>query len=140
MKPLAPVSDIMTKNLVKLNKGDSLAKAELLFSKNKIRHIPVVEHQKVVGIVSYSDLVKVCAKEFHCKSEASVAEIYDRYAVEDVMSENVVCVLSFTPIKEVARLFITSDFRSLPVVYNEQLVGIVTSTDVIRYLYEHIDF
>jgi CBS domain-containing protein len=49
----------MTKNIIKLNLSDELTKAEELFKKHKIRHIPVVSDNKIVGMLSYTDLLRV---------------------------------------------------------------------------------
>jgi signal-transduction protein with cAMP-binding, CBS, and nucleotidyltransferase domain len=52
MKQKVPVSTIMTKNVIKLNLTDDLTKAEMLFKKNHIRHIPVVKGNKIIGMLS----------------------------------------------------------------------------------------
>jgi signal-transduction protein with cAMP-binding, CBS, and nucleotidyltransferase domain len=59
MKQNVPVSIIMAKNIIKLNLSDDLTKAEVLFKKHKIRHIPVVNEYKIVGLLSYTDLLRV---------------------------------------------------------------------------------
>jgi CBS domain-containing membrane protein len=59
MKENVKVSEIMTKNIVKLNLADELTKAEQLFKKHKIRHIPVVDGNKIAGMLSYTDLLRV---------------------------------------------------------------------------------
>lgn len=64
MKSVVPVSKIMTQNVIKLNVYDSLTKAEQLFKKHRIRHIPVVSGSKMVGIISYTDLLEVAVADF----------------------------------------------------------------------------
>ena len=59
MKEQVPVSSIMTKNIIKLNLTDDLTKAEALFISNKIKHIPVVNDCKIVGILSLNDMLIV---------------------------------------------------------------------------------
>ena len=59
MKKQVPVSTIMTKNVIKLNLSDDLTKAEMLFKKHRIRHIPVVSDDEVVGMLSYTDLLRL---------------------------------------------------------------------------------
>ena len=53
MKQRVPVSQIMSKELITLTPTQSLYDAERLFKKHNIRHIPVVEGDKIIGIVSY---------------------------------------------------------------------------------------
>lgn len=59
MKQRTPVSAIMTKNIIGLKKSDDLQYAETLFNKHKIKHIPVVSGKAVIGMLSYSDLLKI---------------------------------------------------------------------------------
>ena len=137
MKPIVPVSKIMTRNVVKLNVHDSLTKAEQLFKKHRIRHIPVVSGSKVVGIISYTDLLKIAVADYTDDDLSVVTTTYNMFSLEQVMTKDVVTVLSYTSIKEVAEIFVSNDFRALPVLYEDQLVGIVTTTDIIKYLLKY---
>ena len=59
MKRLEPISKIMTKELITLSLNDDLYEAEKLFKENHIRHIPIVEGEKIIGMLSYSDLKRI---------------------------------------------------------------------------------
>ena len=59
MKQRIPVSTIMTKNVVKINVTDELTKAESLFKKFHIRHIPVMNGNTILGMLSYTDLLRI---------------------------------------------------------------------------------
>lgn len=137
MKPLVPVSQIMTRNVIKLNIDDSLPKAEQLFKTHKIRHIPVTSGTKVVGILSNADLLRAAQADFSDDDTTATPTRYHKASVQQVMTKEVTTVLSYTSIKEVAEIFVASEFRALPVVYEDRLVGIVTTTDIIRYLLAH---
>lgn len=135
MKPTVPVSNIMTKNLVKLNLDDSLTKAESLFKKHKIRHIPVVEGKKIVGILSYTDLLRISFADATDDDGTEVeTTIYDMFSIEQVMTSQIVSLDVDDYIKDAAEIFTKAEFHALPVLKNESLVGIVTTTDVIKYL------
>ena len=139
MKPIVPVSTIMTKNVVVLNINDSLSKAEDLFRKHKIRHIPVVSGKNVVGIISDSDLLKASLADYSDDETQITTTLYNMFTLEQVMTKNITTVVSFASVKEVAEIFAQNDFRALPVTYENQLVGIVTTTDIITYLLKHYD-
>lgn len=124
----------MTENVVKLNINDSLSKAEQLFKKHHIRHIPVVNGSEVVGILSYTDLLKVAIVDYAEDDSEIVTTTYNLFSLEQVMTKDVVTVVSYTSIREVAQIFLDNDFRALPVLYEDNLVGIVTTTDIIKYL------
>src|SRR5690606_8004282 len=127
----------MTRIVIKLNVPDYLTKAEQLFEKHRIRHIPVVSGSKVVGIISYTDLLKIAVADYTDDDLSVVTTMYNMFSLEQVMTKDVVTVLSYTSIKEVAEIFVSNDFRALPVLYEDQLVGIVTTTDIIKYLLKY---
>ena len=137
MKQQVPVATIMTKNVVKLNVADDLTKAESLFKKNHIRHIPVVVGNKIVGMLSYTDLLRISFADAVDDDEMEVdVTVYNMFSVEQVMAKKLVTVSPDTTIKEVAEILASREFHALPVCEGDLLVGIVTTTDVIKYLIE----
>jgi len=135
MKQKVPVSSIMTKEVVKLNLSDDLTKAEKLFKKHHIRHIPVVNGNKIVGMLSYTDLLRISFADAVDDDEMEIdVTVYNMFSVEQVMARKLVVVSPETTIKEVAEILSTREFHALPVVEDELLVGIVTTTDLIKYL------
>lgn len=137
MKQKVPVSTIMTKNVVKLNLSDDLTKAEMLFKKHHIRHIPVVYSNKIVGMLSYTDLLRISFADAIDDDEDVVdTTVYNMFTVEQVMAKKIVSISPDTTIKEAAEILATKEFHALPVCEGELLVGIVTTTDLIKYLIE----
>ncbi|GAA4932776.1 CBS domain-containing protein [Algibacter agarivorans] len=131
----APISMIMTENVITLKKNDNLEKAEHLFKKHHIRHIPVVSGNVVVGMLSYSDLLRLSFADVTDNKDENVdALVYNMFTIKQVMKNNIVTVSSSNSIKEVAEILATREFHALPVVDNNILVGIVTTTDLIKYL------
>lgn len=131
----APISMIMTAPVITLKKTDNLEKAEHLFKKHHIRHIPVVTDNVIVGMLSYTDLLRLSFADFTDKTiDDSDALVYNMFTIKQVMSQNIVTVSSSSSIKEVAEIFATKEFHALPVVDNNKLVGIITTTDIIKYL------
>lgn len=131
----APVSMIMTSPVVTLKKQDSLEKAEKLFKKHHIRHIPVVSEDVVVGMLSYTDLLRLSFADVTDNvDEDADALVYNMFTIKQVMKKNIITVSSSNSIKEVAEILATKEFHALPVVDNNKLVGIVTTTDLIKYL------
>jgi len=135
MKRGTPISAIMTKNVITLNKTDSLETAELLFKQNKIRHIPVVSGKSIKGMLSLTDLLRISFADAVDETEDYVDTIvYNMFTIEQVMAKNLISVTSTTTIKEVAEILAKNEFHAIPVVDNNKLVGIVTTTDLINYL------
>ncbi|MGV1010901.1 MAG: CBS domain-containing protein [Flavobacterium sp.] len=137
MKQIVPVSTIMTKNVVKLLLSDDLTKAESLFKKHHIRHIPVVNGNLIVGMLSYTDLLRISFADAIDEEEQEIdVTVYNMFSVEQVMARNLVKVTPDTSIREVAQILSKSEFHALPIVEGDLLVGIVTTTDLIKYLLE----
>ncbi len=137
MKKRTPVSKIMSTNLVTLSSIDDLTTAEELFKTHEIRHIPVVQGEEIIGMLSHTDLLRVSYAETVQEYETEVDIVLNSiFTIEQVMTKNVVTVNASDTIKEVAEVLSTREFHALPVVENSVLVGIVTTTDLIKYLLE----
>ncbi|TXE17045.1 CBS domain-containing protein [Psychroserpens burtonensis] len=137
MKKRTPISAIMTTNVITLNLTDNLETAESLFKKNKIRHIPVVSGDHIIGMLSYTDLLRISFADSVNEDEQDVdTVVYNMFTIEQVMAKNLVSVTSNSTIKEVAEILSKKEFHALPIVDDNKLVGIVTTTDLINFLIE----
>lgn len=133
----AQITKIMTSPVITLNTNDDLEKAESLFKKNKIRHIPVVHGKHIVGILSYTDLLRLSFADItdNPNTPADVL-VYNMLTIGQVMKRNVVTVNTSNTIQDVAEILAVEEFHALPVVDKNCLVGIITTTDLIKYLLE----
>jgi CBS domain-containing membrane protein len=139
MRTIEPVSSIMSKDIIALHRDDDLETAELLFKRHKIRHIPVVDKDIIIGMLSYTDLLRISFADAVDSYETDVDTlVYNMFTIEQVMAKNIVSVPSTTSIKEVAELLAKKEFHALPVVDKGILVGIVTTTDLINYLLKQL--
>lgn len=131
------VKTIMTRDPVKIHLKTSISSIGAIFSKGKFHHLPVVNGNELIGIVSYFDLIRVSFEQsFGVSDEKAVYAVLDHLLdVKAIMTENPIFILESQTIHEAAEKLSTGEFHSLPVV-NEahELVGIVTSTDLIKYL------
>ena len=134
MKQRVPISQIMAKVLIAVPTTKKISEVNQLLKDYDIRHIPVVESNRLVGIISVKDVLKIGYGAGEMDQDALNA-IYDAYKLEDIMTKNPVVASDETLIKEVAEMFSKQHFHSLPIVdKNQELVGIVTTTDLINYL------
>ena len=135
MNRLEPISKIMTKKLVTLTLFDDLYIAEKLFKENHIRHIPIVEDEHIIGMLGYSDLERISFLDSFDANETKVDNaIYNMLNIGQLMVKNLIKVNSATTIKSVVEILSKNEFHALPVVENNILVGIVTTTDILKYL------
>ena len=135
MKKREPVSHIMTRDLFTLNHTNSLEDAEKLFHEHKVRHLPVVTGDKLIGMLSLTDLQRISFVDNFGDGEDMVdTAVFKLLSIEQVMASNPVYISSETSIKEVAEILSKQEFHALPVVDDAKLVGIVTTTDLIKFL------
>lgn len=132
MKKRVPVSQIMTKEVITLQPHQSLQDAERLYEEYGIRHIPVVEGDKVVGVLSKSDLLKITYVDVANDNSKNI--IYDMYTIPQVMTKNPLTMDVDVTIREAAEILNEQSFHSMPVTENGKLVGMLTTTDFINYL------
>ena len=120
---------IMTHDVVTVSPEDNLtAVQDILFGRG-FHHIPVKEpkSEKLAGIITSFDLLKLNKS----------AEEYKDIKVRDVMTTKVITLESHELIGAAAMIFMRHLFHGLPIVNDRyQLVGIVTTHDVLKYLYD----
>jgi CBS domain-containing protein len=138
MKRNEPISRIMSTQLVTVHHGEPVSKVRQIIREHGFHHVPVVSGQKLVGIVSYSDVLRVSFGDAFKTDERTVDATLDHtMTLEDLMQKDPISVREDAPIREAAQILAQGKFHSLPVVSDGQkLVGMVTSTDLIRYLLE----
>ncbi len=133
MKKREPVSKIMSDQLISVNTTQKLREVEAIIDENNIRHVPVVSGDKVIGLISKTDLERVSFVNTIDGSNLGTS-MYDVLSIEQVMSKNLKTVQESDTIHDVAEILTKNEFHALPVLEGDKLKGIVTSTDLIQYL------
>ncbi len=128
------VRDAMTPEVVTLEPDDSAVRALGLCREYGIRHLPVVENGRLVGLVSDRDLRDVSPPRGTGDEENTLGWV----CVRDIMSTNLVTIHPLDTIEHAARDIHAHKFNCLPVVAEGELVGIITSSDMTRILIELI--
>jgi CBS domain-containing protein len=128
------VREIMMGSPVTMKREDTLGLANDVISLGRIRHIPVVEDGRLVGLLSERDLMGAAATTIFGLKQRSKSALLKSVLVKDVMKKRVVTVKPDTSIKETARLMKEKKIGCVPVVNEGNLVGLVTTTDILRYV------
>ncbi len=128
------ITEIMSKNPITVNPSQSLYEVENLLNKHNIRHIPVVDEDRLIGVISRSDLLKISVSDLNEEEDGVESVLFDNFSISQVMTKMPVFIDINYSIKEAAKLLSQQSFHSLPVVDEGKLIGIVTSTDLIKYL------
>lgn len=130
MKKREPVSHIMSKHVTTVSIKDSLKDAYHKMKEGHIRHIPVVSGDKLVGILSMTDIMRI---SFGTDEDID-ASVFEMFTIEQLMKNNPKSVSPDDEIRNVADMLTHEEFHALPVTENGNLVGIVTTTDLIKFL------
>ena len=128
------VRKIMMGSPVTLTPDDTLDLANNVISLGRIRHIPVVENGKLVGLLSERDLIGAAANRIFGLNQKSKSALLKTESVKSIMKKRLVTVTPDTPIKDAARLMADKKIGCVPVISEGALVGLVTTTNVLRYL------
>ena len=132
-----PVSEIMTRNLVIVKPEDTIDRIHVLFEKHSFHHIPVVDHNKLVGIISKTDYVKIRHMLATTWSGETICpDMYKQMSAADSMSREPLRIEPADTIGLAADIFRANAMHALPVVEDGELVGIVTSHDLLTYAYQ----
>jgi len=131
-----PVSELMQREVVTLRLDDRLALADDTMRLGRVRHMPVLDGDRLVGVVSNRDLLAASLTTALRFEPAQRRAFMRAVEVREVMSKDVVSVGPDTPAGDAARLMIQRRIGCLPVVKGEaQLVGLLTETDLLRAAY-----
>ena len=128
------VLEIMMGSPVSLKPEDTLDLANDVIALGRIRHIPVVENSRLVGLLSERDLLGAAANQIFGLKQKSKSALLKSVLIKDVMKKKVVTVAPDTKIKEAVHLMAERKIGCVPVLNDGILVGLVTTTDVLRYV------
>lgn len=135
MKKRTKVTEIMTTKLQTISlHGGNIESARDVMVNNNIRHLPVVNEEKLLGIISLTDIHRISFGANYGQEGLVDKAIFESLKLENVMAHNPVVISPETTIREAAEILSKEEFHALPVVSGEGLVGIVTSTDLIKFL------
>jgi acetoin utilization protein AcuB len=124
------VRDSMSREIVTLSPDETAATALALCRERRIRHLPVLREGILVGIVSDRDL----RSSTPALGDPARAAALQKFRVEDVMATEVVSVHAAEPIEQAANSMRERRIGCLPVLDGDELVGIVTASDVMDAL------
>lgn len=125
------VRDVMRPDPVTVTPDTTLPEAVRLAAQRGIRHLPVVQGDRLVGIVSDRDLKRAMASPATTLEAHELRYLLERLPVREIMSTGVITIGPTMPVEEAARLMVLEKIGALPVTEAGRLVGIVTETDVL---------
>ena len=130
------VRDWMTSNPITATRETSLPEARQLMVDNGVRRLPIMDGDKVIGIVTRGDVRGAQASEATSLSIWELNYLVGKLKIEEVMTKNPISITSDTPMREAAKVMLDNKIAGLPVVDDGKLVGMITESDIFRMLVE----
>jgi CBS domain-containing protein len=125
----------MSTNVATVHHGDPVSKVRQIVKERGVHHIPVVNGDQLIGIVSFSDILRVSFGDTFNTDERTVDATLDHtLTLEDIMAKSPIFLQESATIREAAEILSQGNFHAVPIVHGTKLVGIVTTTDLIKYL------
>lgn len=117
-----PVKEIMSREVISISPKYSIKESVNVMTENGIGSLPIVDKEgKVVGIVTERDFA------------LALAGSLTNETVGDIMIKDVITTTPGTPIESCSKIMVRNNLRRIPVVEEDKLIGIVTSTDILRF-------
>jgi len=115
------VQEVMTKNIIKIDSEKTVYDACKEYSKNKVGSLVVMNNDLIVGIITERDIIErvILNKKDPAKTR-----------IRDVMSKDIKTVHALAPLEKAAKIMKEHHIKKLPVVLNNEIVGIITETDL----------
>ena len=128
------VSEIMSNEVTSVSPQERLIHARRIMLESKVGRLPVIEDEKLVGMLTSKDLMRAFidfrknVPEKYQKSQ--IKEVF----VEDIMSSKPTSTSKETTITEISKVMMETGFNGLPVVEDDKVIGIITQTDILRLI------
>lgn len=135
MNLLSPISEIMSSDLITLSPDSTVADASEIFDRKRVHHIPVTDEGRLVGMVSKSDYRLFIHGFLETEEEKqSEKKRQEATTVGKIMTRGIARLHPDQKINVALEIFKENIFHAIPIVNDDQLVGIVTTYDLLNRL------
>jgi len=135
MKKNEKIDQILTREITTVHIAQKVSDVRKIFAENGFHHVPVVSGKKLIGIVSASDILGISVEGVGSDERSMDAYIDHQFSIEGLMKKDLKTLSTKSKISDAAEILSDGKFHAVPVVdENDDLVGLVTSTDLIRFL------
>ena len=132
-----PIRSLMTPDPKTVDVGQKLSDARRIMADGRFHHLPVVDGRTLVGLLSVTDMMRLSITAYGANEQTVDAMLDAEFSIQQVMTTGVFTVHQEETVRHAADRLRGGAFHSLPVVDDGgNLLGIVTSSDLIQYLYE----
>jgi len=140
MKRNVSITKIMSANVFMVQVDQALNEVRKLMCSKNIQHIPIVEGRKLRGLISSTDLLNINPLLTGADEKPIDPSIDQQFKITDIMTTNLITINEQDTIRQACDQLSKGKFHCLPVIDDEgNVVGIVTSTDLVNYLNEQYE-
>lgn len=135
MDTIKPVKDIMTTNLVTVYPNATASEVKGIFNKYSFHHIPVVDQGgKLLGMISKEDFSKIAyVLSLNTSGKTFSALKYQSLEARDFMTKYPLSLDPDDTIGLAADIFMANKFHALPIVEDDELLGLITTHDLLMF-------
>ncbi len=126
------VRDLMSSPAIAVPRTTRLPAIKRLMREHKIRHLPVVDAGRLVGIISLGDVRNAFPSDTTILSIYELSYLLDKVTAGDILRTDVITIAPQSALAEAARLMLEHRVSSLPVLEEDHLIGIITGSDILR--------
>jgi acetoin utilization protein AcuB len=127
-----PVRDVMQKSVVTISASERLSTVEDIMTLGRVRHMPVVRAGKLVGVVSERDLLRASLSNLSSHRDDERRAFLHVVEIARVMSTPPIVVTPDATVGEAAHIMEEKKIGCLPVLEGDELVGMLTETDILH--------
>ncbi|MAT05419.1 MAG: CBS domain-containing protein [Acidimicrobiaceae bacterium] len=129
-----PITTVMTTDLVSIDLDQPLSEAYHALQGASFEHIPVLDVDRPVGMLSSTDILRLVYDAEGASDKMLTSMLDHQFNIEDAMSSELVTLTTDATVHDAAEILAEGKVHSIVVVDDGKLTGIVTTTDLVRYL------
>ncbi|MBW2501114.1 MAG: CBS domain-containing protein [Deltaproteobacteria bacterium] len=135
MKKNESIEKVLTREVVTAHTAQKVSDVRKLFAENGFHHMPVVSGKQLVGLISASDILGISVEGFGSDDRSMDAYLDHQFSIEGLMKKDLQTLPTKSTVADAAEALSDGSIHAVPVVDDKgDLVGLVTSTDLIRFL------
>lgn len=135
MRKNEPIEKILTREVASAHVDQKVSDIRKLISEGGFHHVPILSGKKLIGLISASDLLGIQVEGLGSDDRSMDAYIDHQFSIKDLMKTELTTISTRSTIADAAEKLSNGNIHAIPVINDEgELEGMVTSTDLIRFL------
>src|SRR5437016_2380919 len=128
------IRDIMTTDVTTLQDTETMLDAAMIFARSSIRHLPILRDKTLIGVITERDVKRFAPGLLSGISSEKYNQVMETTPLTKVMTHDPVTLKPDQHVSDAADIFSTKRYGCLPVVDGGVLVGIVTTSDMLKLM------